>query len=200
MMEDLEKAKIDVIDFAYETNLKKYGSENAPIAVTNLLMNYEQRFITATNGARDKVSQLLFADYSHILVNHAISSFCLRHKDDRSVSFNGDDVANFINSTDRSNYHPDIINDMVAVLACIFPEQVYVMLSINPDIKQTLVSSLVRERYYLGNKEMLDNAQPMWINFQHDNTNLLFIGKEAVSKSFANMKREEIRERKGYNI
>lgn len=200
MMENFEKDKIDVIDLAYETNLSKYGNENARIAITNLLMNYEQDLISRDNGAREKVSQLLYADYSHILVNHTVSCFCIRHRDDRSVYFDGNDITEFINSSDKSKYHPDEINDMVAVLSCIFPEQVYVMLSINPDIKQTLVNSFVSERYCCGNKELLDNSQPLWIPFKHDNVDILYVGKEAVSRSFANMKREEISERKSYNV
>lgn len=199
-MVNLEKDSTSIIDLAYDTNNNKYGSESAKFAIINLFMNYDTNFISRDNSAREKVGQLLFADYAHILVNHSISSFCVRHAKDKSVSFNGDDITEFINSSDRSKYHSDEINDMVAILSCVFPEQVYVMLSINPDIKQTIVNSFVYDRYGCGNKSLLDNSQPMWISFQHDNSDILFVGKDAVSKSFANMKREEINEQKSYNV
>ena len=193
MAERLQKIK-RILDKAYIETKYKYNKLQADTAVTSYFLNSDYGHFTGEEN-RKKLKELLYHpnEMYQVLLDFAISTYIFEETNGIKHDVTLEEVKKYFNDKKHElDYSEQHTTSVVALATAWSPFWTVNLLSINQQLMQSLVRSLVKGRYGSAERRnQLDNSKRVKMAKQ-SNGKILMVSKYNLNKDIANMNRDDM--------
>ncbi len=193
MAERLQKIK-RVFDKAYIETKHKYNKLQADTAVTSFFLNSDYGHFTGEEN-RKKLKELLYHpnEMYQVLLDFAISTYIFEETNGIKHDVTLEEVKKYSNDKKHElDYSEQRATSVVALATAWSPFWAVNLLSLNQQLMQSLVRSLVKGRYGSAERRnQLDNSRRVKMAKQ-PNGKVLMVSKYNLNKDIANMNRDDM--------